>query len=318
MNVIVESLVAEIINNSTHTSTPAALASRVIEGLIVGAVALPYDGYDSSQEVSYWGINSYAVCFDGKEPVLFSLGRAGTDNWYSPGSKESEERFAKYSAEKAAIESRVSEYSTLADTDSVAQAQAWLDALNEARAVKQANADREEEIRQELFPAKGKHLLVVKGATAGTFGRCFWTGEKLVSPRNCILKVGLDAGGPRNDRGYAAEPVWTAAGNCVAIPDDCAEIFDASDEGNTGLAIAIAHLLDGLSERSQYDLLQSLAAAQVAVTLLRALGDDLRRAQSEWTACPKKGKGSTAAKRIASEALETVSKRIYQVAEDAK
>lgn len=320
MNATVEAICAEIVNNSTHTSTDFAPASRVLEGLIVGAIALPYDGYDSSQEVSYWGVNSYAVCFDGKEPVLFSLGRAGADNWHSPGSEESEKRFAKYSAEKEAIESLVSEYGSLADSDSIAQAQAWIDAINEARAIELANEERAKEISAELLAEKGRHVLVVSGDNAGVYGRCFWLGvaggNHFHSART--YKVGLDAGGPRNERGYAAEPVWTARQNCVAIPSDCAEIFDASDAGNTGLAIAVAHLLHGRSDRAQYDVLQALAASQVAVVLLRALGDDLRRAQAEWVACPKKGKGSTAAKRIASEAIEAVSKRIYQIAEDAK
>ena len=309
---LTEALVNELTNRATRVAE--APQSRVIEGLIVGSFVSEYQGYDSSQDVSYWGKKSYAVIFDGEKPVVYTLDHVGTDNWHSPGTPESSAAHAKYTASCEALADRAEEYALLSDDESAEQASAWLDARREAQAIEQANAEREEEIRQELFPAKGKNVLVVKGTAVGTFGRCFWTGAKQVSFHNAILKVGLDAGGARNGRGYAAEPVWTAAGNCVAIPSDCAEIFDASDAGASPLALALAEYLNGRENSKVYEVFQGLAANCDAVAQLRFLGGDLARAiEEQKTTRTLKGKGSTLAKRQAQQAYSAVYTRLCQI-----
>jgi hypothetical protein len=312
---LAQSIVEELGHN---WQTGKAADSRIFEGLIVGAYSEDYSDFDSSQEVSYWGKKGFVVIFDGVEAKVYQTESAVHSNWYpsyDPRWKEGRDKFEQDLRETAR---RTLEFAALADEESAAQAQAWLEAKREQRAIEQANIEREREIERELQADKGRNVLVIKGDSAGTYGRCFWTGAKQVSYFSAILKLGIDAGGPRTEKGWAATPIWTAAGNAVAIPEDCLGIFDTDDVGNSGLAIAIAHVLDGLSPVTTYAVLQSLAASQVAVTLLRALGEDLRRAEAEWAACPKKGKGSTAAKRAAHGAVEAVSKRIFQVVENAK
>jgi len=304
-------LVSNIIDANELTATAAPLP-EVIDGLVVGVSVRKYDGFDRSMDASFWGYNGFVVIFDGEKAHVMRFGGAGIDE------VGYDRELPRYRADCRKLDEAATKYAALADEESAAQAQAWLEAKREQRAIEQANTEREREIERELQADKGRNVLVIKGDSAGTYGRCFWTGAKQVSYFSAILKLGIDAGGPRTEKGWTAAPIWTAAGNAVAIPEDCLGIFDADDVGNSGLAIAIAHVLDGLGTRSQYNVLQSLAASQVSVTLLRALGDDLRRAEAEWTACPKKGKGSTAAKRAAHGALEAVSKRIFQVVENAK
>lgn len=304
-------LISDIIDAHELTATAAPLP-EVIEGLVVGVAVRKYDGFDRSMDASFWGYNGFVVIFDGEKAHVMQFGAAGIDEIGY------DRELPRYRADCLKLDETAAKYAALADEESAAQAQAWIEARREAWAIEQANIEREREIERELQADKGRNVLVIKGDSAGTYGRCFWTGAKQVSYFSAILKLGIDAGGPRTEKGWAATPVWTAAGNAIAIPEDCLGIFDADDVGNSGLALAIAHVLDGLGTRSQYVVLQSLAASQVAVTLLRALGEDLRRAQAEWAACPKKGKGSTAAKRAAAGAVEAVSKRIHQVVENAK
>jgi hypothetical protein len=165
----------------------------------------------------------------------------------------------------------------------------------------QESAEREERYKHQCHRAatetrRGAPVLCFKGKHRGKAGKLFWAGSNQFGD-----SVGIDSGGPRNAKGWCAEPTFTSPTNVCAIPEELAVSLTGDLHG------LLVVLCPGEYQWQVYRSLLALASEERLLARLEALELDYARASVEYDAVKNaKGKGSTLVKRNAQNALDGV------------
>jgi hypothetical protein len=182
------------------------------------------------------------------------------------------------------------------DLEALPRAHKVHNALVKAQKDKEEEALYQEQRYQYSYPGKGQVALILTGDNQNKLGRVFWVGESTYGGGNpnwrsryssgtTVVKLGLDVGGARNEKGYCADPTWTAQSNCLTVPTDVAQELESGDLGASPLASALSTLVRGLVANNQrpeaLTALEGVLGDHGTVARLRALGADLLVARAD-------------------------------------